>query len=158
MHWALFRVLLEAEGPLQQWRGRCQGRGQGDCADDIPDEMNSRPNPWSYKGGVEFERVVAQEITYSSMLLSWKTWGLLGNKVGQSQTEKFCITWWETCTLFWVLSRGLPWLPCRKRTGMEAEIVTMASVQMRDNECQDSRVSLALFGWNIFKAICLPWH
>lgn len=25
--------------------------------------MNSRPNPWSYKGGVEFERVVAQEIT-----------------------------------------------------------------------------------------------
>lgn len=55
--------IKEAEGPLQQWRGRCQGRGQGDCADDILDEMNSRPNPWSYKGGVEFERVVAQEIT-----------------------------------------------------------------------------------------------
>lgn len=36
------------------------------------------------------------------------------------------------------------------------ETVTVASVLMRDDECWDSRVRLALLGWSIFKAFCLP--
>lgn len=103
---------------------------------------------------MELERRVAQEI-YIEFDVT-KPRRLLREKVGQAQVvESSGITWWETWALLWVLNRGVTWLLRGKDTGSR-ETVFVASVLGRDDECRDPRVKLALPGWNIIKAMCLP--